>query len=261
MAELQSVPAIPHLPTHVIATDWNWVSAIPDYRRPFPLHKDWWIGIDGNGHRWLVKMSGSNHAYREHVFAALAQRIGISCQSSQYLTIPRNAPPVRDMPLPERHQLALWFFDEHLQESCTLSDNCPLLALRNLRIENDATLETYLSCGVSDAIDWVRGEILGYLCGQFEPAGRLFTVRHEFVQIDNELMFATDPVNLMECLWLRFHAGRQCARDVCSRLSEISDDDLLSFAEIPKGYVVRRKNSIAKRLLAARNAARNFLAR
>lgn len=255
------VPAIADLPTHVFANDWNWVPAKPDRQRPFPLQTGWWIGIDGIGQKWLFKMSGANCAYREHVFAALAQRIGISCQSSLYVTIPRNAPPVRDMPLPERHQLALWFFDEHLPDGCSLSHSCPLLALRNLKLESDATLETYLSCGVSDAIDLIRGEILGYLCGQFEPAGRLFTVRHEFVQIDNELMFATGPVNLMDCRWLRFHAGRQCAKDVCLRLSEISDEELLSLAAIPTGYVVRRKNFISRRLLAARQAARNFMAR
>ena len=41
------------------------------------MDPDWWIGTDLEGRQWLVKMKGSFYAYREHVFASLAQRAGI----------------------------------------------------------------------------------------------------------------------------------------------------------------------------------------
>jgi hypothetical protein len=86
-------------------------------------------------------------------------------------------------------------------------------------------------------------------------------VEHEFVQIDNELMFSSGPVNLEDCRWLRFRIGLQCAENICEGLSKISDAELLHLAEIPKGYVVSRKNNIRRRLLAARGAADNYFAR
>ena len=176
-----------------------------------------------------------------------------------YVTIPRNAMPMLDETKREAHQLALWFFDEH-HGTCS-SERCPLTILEGLHIDSEANIQTFLSCGVSHAVDWIRGEVLGYLCGQFEPPERLFTVEHGFVQIDNELMFSSGPVNLEECRWLRFQTGRQCAESVCSSLLEISEEELLSLAQIPKEYAVPRKNNIHRRLLAARRAAENYLAR
>jgi hypothetical protein len=259
MIEKNPFPLITNLPVHVVATDWNWLRPKPNSKLAFGLKSNWWIGTDNMGRRWVVKMRGSNRAYREHVFAALAQRLGISCQSSMYLTIPRNGAPMLNEPKAESNQLALWFFDEH-QDPCS-SERCPLTILQGLSIDSEATLQTYLSCGVSRALDWIRGEVLGYLCGQFEPPGHLFTVEHEFVQIDNELMFSSGPVNLEDCRWLRFRIGLQCAENICEGLSKISDAELLHLAEIPKGYVVSRKNNIRRRLRAARGAADNYFAR
>jgi hypothetical protein len=259
MFEKNAFPAIANLPDHLVATDWTWSRPKPSHNRPNGLKASWWVATDNTGRRWVVKMTGSNYAYREHVFAALAHRLGISCQSSMYLTIPRNAIPMLNAPKPESHQLALCFFDEH-QNSCS-SENCPLNILKGLHIGNEANLQTFLSCGVSRAVDWIRGEILGYLCGQFEPPGRLFTVDHELVQIDNELMFASGPLNPEDCRWLQYRIGRQCAENMCSILSEISDEELLSLAEIPSGYTVPRKNNVPRRLLAARRAAKKYLDR
>jgi hypothetical protein len=159
MFEKNPFPAIANLPTHVVATDWNWTRPKPNHNRLDGLKADWWVATDDTGRRWVVKMTGGNCAYREHVFAALAQRLDISCQSSIYLTIPRNAIPMLDKTKGESYQLALWFFDEH-QDSC-LSERCPLTILKGLHIDNEATLQTYVSCGVRQAIDWIRGEVLG----------------------------------------------------------------------------------------------------
>ena len=259
MSEKNSFPTIVNLPVHVVAANWKWSRPKPKPNLAFGLKPDWWIGTDEAGRRWVVKMSGSDCAYREHVFAALAQRLDISCQSSMYLTIPRNAAPMIHEPKTESHQLALWFLDEH--ETPCSSQKCPMTILQNLSINSEATLQTYLSCGVSRAVDWIRGAVIGYLCGQYEPAGHLFTVEHEFVQIDNEFMFHSGPVNLESCQWLRYNTGRQCAEEICSGFSKIPDEELLSFAEIPKGYVVSRKNNVRRRLIAAKRAADNFLAK
>jgi hypothetical protein len=259
MFEENSFPAIVNIPVHVIATNWNWCRPKLNPNLAFGLKAGWWICSDNVGRRWVVKMRGSNHAYREHVFAALAQRLGVSCQSSMYLTIPRNAAPMLDEPKAEPHQLALWLFDEH-QDPCS-SARCPLTILQNLRIENEATLQAYLSCGISQAVDWIRGEVLGYLCGQFEPPGHLFTAGHKFVQIDNELMFSSGPINFEGCRWFQYRIWGQCAEDICANLSKISDEELLNLAKIPIGYVVPRKNNVRRRLLAAKRAANDYLIR
>jgi hypothetical protein len=246
-------------PVHLVATDWTWSRPNPSHSWPNELNPDWWVAVDNVGRKWVVKMRGSTYAYREHVFSALAQRLGISCQSSVYLTIPRNAPPMLRDPKPKSHQLALCFLNEH-RDACS-EEKCPLRVLdcQCPELNTEADLQSFISCGISRAVDRFRGEILGYLCGQDEPPGWLFTLDHSFVQIDNEMMFATGPADLKGCEWLRFSVGRQCAENVCTRLSELSNEELLGFAQIPKGYVVEYKSDIRRRLLAARKAANSFL--
>ena len=90
MCEKNSFPAIVNLPVHVVATNWNWSRPEPKRNMAFGLKPEWWIGTDDVGRRWVVKMSGSDCAYREHVFAALAQRLDISCQSSMYYRLPER---------------------------------------------------------------------------------------------------------------------------------------------------------------------------
>jgi hypothetical protein len=244
------------MPWHPIGI---WSRPKPSHTRYQELKSYWWLGTDEMGRRWVLKMTGSNYAYREHVFASLAQRLGISCQSSMYLTIPRGSAPILHETKTEPHQLALCFLEEHLG-SCSL-ESCPLDILNDLSIDSEENLQIYLSCGVKNTTDFIRGEILGYLCGQFEPPDRLFTMNHELVQIDNELMFANDPINLVECRWLQFRVGLQCAEDICCTLSELSEDEILAFAEIPSGYLVTQDNNIPRKLLAAHRAAKNYLTR
>jgi hypothetical protein len=256
MFNRNSFPAIADLAERFVAKDWTWSRPKPRPDLRFGLAPNWWIGTDNLNGKWVVKMTGSNCAYREHVFASLAQKLEIFCQSSVYLTIPRKAPPLLCGIKPEPHQLALWFFEEH-QRPCQ-KENCPLELLRG-ELNTEADLENFLGCGISHTIDRINGEVLGYLCGQFEPPGWLFTVNHEFIQIDNELMFASGPVDLYDCVWLKWSVGRRCAADVCRRLSEMPDSELLEFAIVPQGYVVRRKNDIPRRLLAAKRAAMAYL--
>jgi hypothetical protein len=252
MSDTNSFPTITDLPSYVVAADWTWDRPKP---RSDPYHgcsSDWWIGTDNAGRRWVVKMRGSNYAYREHVFSALAQRLGIACQSSVYLVIPPKAPPLLNTINSESYQLALWFFEEH-RRPC-LQENCPLNLL-SISLDTEADIEKYISCGVLNAIDRLNGEILGYLCGQHEPPGLLYTKSHEFIQVDNELMFSEDPVDLQNCEWLRFSIGKQCAATVCKKLSEIDDSELLNFSKVPQDYWVHDENEVPRRLIAAKRAA------
>jgi hypothetical protein len=91
------------------------------------------------------------------------------------------------------------------------------------------------------------------------PSNPSNTAEHEFIQIDNELMFASGPVRLWDCIWMRYSRGRKCAVEVCQRLSNVRDEELLELAAIPQGYVVRRKNDIRRRLVAAKKAASEFV--
>jgi len=101
-------PLIKELPEHLFGDHWVWSPAQGNLCSYKGVKDGWWFGTDENGVKWLTKLSGSNYAYREHVFSALAQAVGISCQSSVYLTIPKTAIPLRRETSLERFQLALW---------------------------------------------------------------------------------------------------------------------------------------------------------
>jgi hypothetical protein len=185
------------LPELLIANDWDWTHPAQTLcDRHVRLNGEWWIGMCPKGRKWLVKMRGSTKAYCEHTFASLAQLIGISCQSSVFLKIPDSAPPRLETRGTEPFQLALCFLDEH--DGDCADPECPITKLRDVDIGSKAGLAAYLNSGIVFANDYVRGEVLGYLCGQWEPPGRLFTKTHEFVQTDNEAMFHSGPVPLKE---------------------------------------------------------------
>ena len=176
------------------------------------MDADWWIGTDREGRRWLVKMTGSSYAYREHVFALLAQRLGISCQSSTYLLVrSENAEPRLCTRCSEPYQLALWSMDEHSSQPCSWT--CPLADIRGKGIDF-ATIKRLSVSGLASFEDLVRGDVLGYLCGQFEPHGHFFLQNHEYVVIDNECMFAGSPC-LHSCHWHECYNARTLLIDVC----------------------------------------------
>jgi hypothetical protein len=245
-------PLIRDLPDHLRADGWEWSKAEPPANH-FPglgVKHGWWFGTDENGIKWLTKLTGGSYAYREHVFSALAQSLGISCQSSVYVTIPKDAAPMRDKFQAKRFQLALWYYAEHANDPC--KTQCPMDELTSFDL-------SYLDSGIKYAEDMIRGEFLGYLCGQSEPAGYLFTANHEFIQIDNEQMFGGDPGNLENCYWWKFDAARKYAFEVCRKIAELSEAEILKFAEIPKGYVIVPKNGIPIKLKLLRRAAIGFL--
>jgi hypothetical protein len=177
-------PLIAELPKLLNGVDWNWDRPSDSSRIP----KEFWIGTDRKGGQWLVKMRGSFLAQREYVFATIAQRIGISCQSSVYLVIPsKTALPRGDQWNSEPHQLALYLLPEHSRRPC--SSKCPLQKIADKSL-NYSDIEAGETSGILNFKDLIRGEALGYLCGQFEPYGDFFTDDHRYVVIDNECMFA-----------------------------------------------------------------------
>ena len=256
---MKSYPTIRDLSELLFANDWEWERPAKDLcDRRLGMCKDWWIGISPDGRKWLVKMRGSARAYREHAFASLAQLIVISCQSSAFLKIPDNAPPLLEASGVEPFQLALCFLDEH-DNDCP-DPGCPFKKLRDVDFGSKLGLAGYLNSGIAFAEDYVRGEALGFLCGQFEPPGRLFTKTHELVQIDNEAMFNSGPVDLMKkCDWWRLNEGRRLCLEVCERISFLPDEKLLAVADFPREYKVARNSSIKRKLLAAKRSASKIL--
>lgn len=252
-------PRIAELPSLLSAESWNWER----YITPSWPSYEFWVGEDAEGREWLVKMSGSFCAHRERTFAGIAQHLDISCQSSVYLTLPANSEPLRKTPHAKPYQLAIWLIPEHEPGFC--NDDCQLASLN--KIFTDSKKDNIIALresSVLHAIDLVRGEMLGYLCDMHEPPGHLFTPDHEFVQIDNELMFTTADENFWECDWLKdcdneySEAGLREAIDLCEKVVEISDAQIKKFSMVPTGYDVEMVWDVPQRAFTIREKA-NFV--
>ena len=253
---MRSLPAISALPVLMSADGWRW-----ERNGRFP--KDFWLGEDSNGSRWLVKLHGSFYSFREHAFARLAQHLGLSCQSSVLLKLPQHSPPRREQEDLEECQIALELLDEHADALC--SPSCPLspleLAVNSATGDRVALVE---QAGVANASDWIRADMLAYLCGANEPCDQLITKDHQLVIIDSEQMFSTDSVELRDCDWFESTNGDkstralQIADALCSRLAKTTDFELGLFSAVPDGYVVNQLWSIGERMLSARRAARRY---
>lgn len=245
------------LPALTTSSDWRWETFDGGGRRNF------WVGTDRAGNQWLVKMRGSSYAYREHSFARLAQHLGVSCQSSVYLRLSAGADPLRGDDDTEEFQLALSLLPEHGTEVC--SADCPFPIVQEVfdRLP-DEPIQALQTPGIEHLMDWARMCMLAELCGANEPSDRLITPDHTFVLIDNEQMFSTGPGNIWNCDWLfagdsRSELGVKVATDLCDQFVRIKDEELRSFATLPKGYEVHDPRPIAEILVAAKMAAANFL--
>jgi len=203
---------------------------------------DVWIGTDRDGHDWLVKLRGGFRAYRERAFGIMAQHLGISCQSATFLTLAPDSAPLQQTPTAEPIQGAIRFLREHKPGDC--GETCPLRDLNAAFEAADDNVAVLRGSSIDHAIDWVRGEMLGYLCDMHEPPGRLFTTAHEFVQVDNELMFTNGSADLRECHWLKresgawSEAGIDEALRLCAAVANLPESVLARAAEIPDGFPV-----------------------
>lgn len=188
---MPSFPKIIDLPTILNTTDWEWTP----YRTPsFPSY-DFWLGIDPDGNRWLTKLKGDFYAYRELVFARLAQKMGWSCQSSTFIQLAPQSAVVLGRSAGEVHA-AHWFMEEHTPGTC--SSDCPLKLIIN---RSGLTVDDLAGSRIAHLMDWPKSEIATCLFGGNELPGFLITTDHELIIIDSEQMFSNAPCDLTETNW------------------------------------------------------------
>ena len=253
-------PPISELPVCITANGWSW----EPYKGDSGLHADFWVGIDPTGYRWLLKMRGSFYAYRERTFAAMAQRLKLSCQSSVYVVLPPDAIPMQKTRDAEPYQLAIWLLPEHASGPCR--DDCPIPPLFRDLNNSDLDQATVISSsGIRHIEDWPKGEMLACLCGANECSDRLFTSSHCFVLIDSEQMFSGRPTAIWASRWFMdpwqksSPAALRMAREVCSGFAGVTDEEIHQFSTIPSGYVVDEGWDVRTRIIASRDAARALL--
>lgn len=248
------MPSFPHmseLPQMVESTGWTWER----FEAPVAPSDNFWIGVDRNGNRWLTKLRKSFRAYREIVFARLAQTMGWSCQSSIFVRIDKHSAQTLGVSPGEVHS-AHWFLDEHPHPLC--SSSCALAFLRNGQIQ---TIEDLKGSDIAHLLDWPKSELAAHLFGGHEPPGRLFTAVHEFVIIDSELMFASDPSSFETAHWWNqvdgspSYSGRALAQEVCCDLTSLSDSEINDALRVPKGISVHKPWPIAPILKKIRKVA------
>lgn len=254
---MTSFPLMSELPRVIDTTDWIWER----FNATVTPSCNFWIGIDHEGSRWLTKLRGVNRAYREIVFAQLAQAMGWSCQSSVFMRIDRRSAQKLGVQEGEVHA-AHWFLDEHPRLPCSLV--CALDFFSGKKID---ALEDLLGSTIAHLMDWPKSEFAAYLFGGTEIPGGLFTAEHEFVIIDSELMFASQPCEFETCRWWNepsgqpSRSGRALAFDVCNDLLSLSEREIREALTIPVGIDIPDSEIIGSRLRASRNYAAEKLSK
>jgi hypothetical protein len=237
---MPSFPLTSELPPVVETTGWEW----SPFEAPVHPSNGFWLGVDPEGHRWLTKLTGSFYAYREIVFDRLAQAMGWSCQSSVFMRLDAASATVLRRPAGEIHA-AHWFLNEHGHPPCA-----PGCALEPLVGKAVTSVDDLANLGVMHIIDWPKSELAAYLFGGNEPPGRLFTVNHEFVIIDSELMFSTGPCPFDGSPWVQNAAselGGGCglAVEVCRDFAALSASTVAEALALPPGIVIEERWPIA----------------
>lgn len=219
---------------------------------------NFWLGIDRQGNRWLTKLRGPFCAYREIIFARLAQKMKWSCQSSVFMKLDKCSAQILGVAAGEVHA-AHWFLDEHATPPCSIGCELEFLVNKQIRI-----VEDLLDSNISHLLDWPKSEIAAYLFGGNEPPGRLFTKAHEFVIIDSELMFATDPCPFDSSSWLTdsegrsSRAGKALTLEVCHDLAALSPIVVEEALHVPQNINIQKRWPIAPKLKASHRFAIEF---
>jgi hypothetical protein len=255
-------PSSRWLPPLLHAEHWIWHPPSPSLR--------FWIGEDAENRQWLVKMRGGFYGLKERVFSIIAQALGISCQSSTFLKIPRtrsrfgsSSPEIRSVE--DSWQLAIVFLEEHARRPC--GDACLLEEFnRNWRCR-PYDIDLLRASRIASAIDIARGQMLGMLCEMHEPPDCLFTREHAFVQIDNELMFSRSAgADLLESPWVvdanrrRRPSGIREAVLLCKQVLALPDEVYREAVPLPAGYRPKMIWNIKKEVSEIRPRAGRFLA-
>lgn len=213
-------PLIQELPTVVDTHGGSW--------HPYPCGlKEFWIGQDPDGCKWVTKLRGVERACREIVFARLAQAMDWACQSSIFIVLDEKS---MDTLKPERGRFhaAHFFLEEHQNSPCGIG--CPLAEefpkVRNVE-------EVLKTKKIARLIDWPKAELAAYLFGGSEPPDKLFTRSHEFVMIDNELMFAQKPERFDTSQWWGTVAGKDLAFQICQEFLALPEAVVQRALEVP----------------------------
>lgn len=251
---MPSFPLMSELPPVVETTGWRW----EPFTAPFYPSTGFWTGVDREGNRWLTKLTGGFCAYREIVFARLAQAMNWSCQSSVFMRLDRQSAQVLEEPAGSIHA-AHWFLDEHPHPPC--STGCALEFLN----KDIQTVEDLMGSNIAHLLDWPKSMFAAYVFGGLEPPGRLFTTAHEFVIIDSENMFHNGPsmFDTAPHWWNEpdgrpSRAGRALALEVCRNLSALLDSQIQTALQVPAGIKFRRTWPIAPKLAASRKFASRY---
>jgi hypothetical protein len=155
---------------------------------------------------------------------------------------------------------AHWFLDEHVFLPC--SQGCELESLINNGIQ---TIKELTDLHVPHLLDLPKSEIAACLFGGYEPSGRLFTKSHEFVIIDSERMFSTDPYSLDSSPWLKDAEGRPSrsgialALEVCQDLAALTPIVIEEALYVPENIAVQETWPVAPILYASRRVADEFV--
>jgi hypothetical protein len=250
---MPSFPLISELPKVVDTTGWTW----KQFNAPAAPSDNFWLGTDRDGNHWLTKMRGASRAFREIVFAHLAQAMGWSCQSTVFMRIDKQSALTLGAKAGEINA-AHWFLDEHPYQPC--STDCAISQLS----KQDITLEVLMGSNIAHLLDWPKSEFATYLFGGHEPPGRLFTAEHEFVIIDSELMFSTSPGNFDDVDWLYEPDGSPSSKgcslaiDVCRNFASLPEDTIEDALSVPKGFRNCNRKYISSILKKSRKFAANY---
>ena len=242
------------LPPALDTTGWTWCS----FKAPVAPSDNFWLGVDRQGNRWLTKLTGGYCAYREIVFARLAQQMGWSCQSSVIIRLDECSAKAIGAE-PGQIHAAHWFLDEHIYLPC--ADNCSLIPLKE---KTHIAVEDIAHLPIAHILDWPKSELAACLFGGYEPPGRLFTKEHEFVIIDSERMFHSDPCAFDCTTWWGSRetptpSGVNLAVEVCTDFLALG----LKFLEValthPEWNVVPMQRHVASSLYKSYTDARAFV--
>ena len=238
-------PKMQDLPTAMNTQGWQWAPHLPTLGGPF------WLGEDLLGRRWLTKLRGVERAHREIVFARLAQAMNWSCQSSIFIELDDESAALIGAEN-ERFHAAHFFLEEHGAGSC--GGQCP----PNPWMPKARQVEEVRKISMPNLIDWPKAELAAYLFGGLEPPDKLFTVAHEFVIIDNELMFAQGPKSFEESEWWNTPGGKNLAFQICKELCLLPEECLRYALDAPAFVPAEIRIRIALYVKRSRAFAKTF---
>jgi hypothetical protein len=246
---MYSFPQISELPPSIYTQGWAW-SQIQRSGHP---SDGFWIGTDEAGNKWLTKLRGSFYAHREVVFGRLAQSMGWSCQSSVYAVLDAKSAELLGRQKGEVHALH-WLLKEHERSSC--SSSCDIGQLSNITFDEAGGFE---SVRFTNMRDFLKCRLAAYVFGANEPSGDFFTTLHEYVIIDSEQMFSSQPSDFRRSNLLSSSFMFDIAFQTCSDISSISQNTVEKALAIPDGLSIELKWSIRKIVNAGIELASAYL--